>query len=353
MLYDYIDSQKKWTLAQKTQGQSPLIENSAARLWDIGDGVACLELTTENNYLTTETFALIERAIAEVALHFKGMIIGDDDADFSLGLDMRPIIKACERDDWESVHTMVDAGQQAMIALKQAPFPIVGCAYGKALDAGCTLLLHCDAIQAHEQCSVGLDQERLGLTPCLGGCKELLLRHLSGAATDTSKLLSCEHVFRMLSRAEIASSAKEARRMRVLREDDGVNRNRERLLPSAKARCLALAEGYAPPIFAFVTIPAATAMELFRREIRRRAGWVGASAYEQRVWRRLAGIITGGGDISEGAGELELIAIMDRADTSDGMTEIGELQLFGLERDAFLALLHHKTTRARVKEDAV
>ena len=42
-------------------------------------------------------------------------------------------------------------------------------------------------------------------------------------------------------------SAAEARALNILRPDDGITFNRDRLLADAKARALAMVEGYAPP----------------------------------------------------------------------------------------------------------
>ena len=41
----------------------PVLKNGSAALWDIGDGVACLEFTSKMNSLDTDTMGLIGKAI--------------------------------------------------------------------------------------------------------------------------------------------------------------------------------------------------------------------------------------------------------------------------------------------------
>src|SRR5688572_23488781 len=80
--------ESRWTLERKVHGHKPVSENCAARLWDIGNGIACLEFTTDSNILVLESFKAIDQAVRIVNQHFKGLLIGDDSGDFSLGLDM-------------------------------------------------------------------------------------------------------------------------------------------------------------------------------------------------------------------------------------------------------------------------
>ena len=54
---------------------------------------------------------------------------------------------------------------------------------------------------------------------------------------------------------KVARSAFEARALGYLRAEDGITFNRDRLLADAKARALALADGYAPPEPAKLTLP--------------------------------------------------------------------------------------------------
>ena len=54
-------------------------------------------------------------------------------------------------------------------------------------------------------------------------------------------------VFEFISTAKVAKSAAEAQDMLILREGDGITMNRDRLLFDAKAKALAMVDGYVPP----------------------------------------------------------------------------------------------------------
>jgi len=129
--------------------------------------------------------------------------------------------------------------------------------------------------------------------------------------------------------AKVSRSAEEARELLFLREGDGVTMNRDRLLADAKAKVLALADGYAPPeepVFRLPGPSARTAMEIFVGEFVN-AGK--ATAHDAVVSGRIAEVLSGGDtDITE---------------------EVSEERLLELEREGFLALIHEPLTLARVE----
>lgn len=105
--------------------------------------------------------------------------------------------------------------------------------------------------------------------------------------------------------------------------------NRDRLLADAKARALALVPGYQPPAPPTFRLPGAggkaaltLAVEGFRAQGK-------ATPHDAVVAGHLADVLTGG-----------------EADLVDTVTE-GDL--LALERKAFLALVRHPATQARVE----
>ena len=62
----------------------PVLKNASASLWDIGDGIACLELTSKMNSVDPDILALIEQTIALVKKDFKGLVIGNDADNFEI-----------------------------------------------------------------------------------------------------------------------------------------------------------------------------------------------------------------------------------------------------------------------------
>lgn len=236
------------TLADLALAGAPVADYGAARLWDLGDGVACLEFRTKMGTFSPQLLDAVEAAIGDVERGFKALVIGSDAPVFSAGADLRVFLETLQNGGAEALGAFIDRGHRVFRALKFAPFPVVGAAAGLALGGGCEVLLHSDAVQAHAELSIGLVEPKIGLIPGWGGCKEMLDR------------LPAEQAFALIRSARTSGSAFEARAMGILRETDGITMNRDRLLADAKARALALLPGYTPrkPVSAppaTVTVP--------------------------------------------------------------------------------------------------
>ena len=67
---------------------TPLLRNPSAALWDIGDGVTCLEFTSKSNALDTDILALIGESIALVRERFTALVIYNEGSNFSVGANL-------------------------------------------------------------------------------------------------------------------------------------------------------------------------------------------------------------------------------------------------------------------------
>ena len=170
-------------LADIKQQSKPVISNNSASLWDIGDGVACLEFHSKMNTLDMDSMALINQSIDKVSKDFKALVIHNEADNFSAGANLGLLMKAIHDSDWPAVEKLIKQGQQTYHRLKYAPFPVVAAPSGLALGGGCEILLHCDAVQAHAELYMGLVEVGVGLIPGWGGCKEYLGRCLTQKKT--------------------------------------------------------------------------------------------------------------------------------------------------------------------------
>ena len=210
----------------------------------MGDGIACLELTTKDNVITPDVIKIIGEAInLGTDKRWKGLVIGNDSDTFSAGADLRLLREAAHpaQRNWTQISDAIKQGQQAMQGLKYARFPVVSALAGKALGGGCELLLNSDAIQAHANSFPGLVEPAVGLVPAWGGCTQMLMRQSFPVVKHVPT------VFQNIARCRVANSIDEARAMKILRAGDGITMNRARLLADAKARCLEMARDYSPP----------------------------------------------------------------------------------------------------------
>ena len=72
--------------------------------------------------------------------------------------------------------------QNANLAIKYAPKPVVAAPQGLALGGGCEVSLHAAKIQAAAEAYLGLVETGVGLIPGGGGTKEMMIRANEHAA---------------------------------------------------------------------------------------------------------------------------------------------------------------------------
>jgi 3-hydroxyacyl-CoA dehydrogenase len=309
----------------KRRAPSPLASNKDASLWDMGDGIACLELTTKDNVITPDVVKVIGDTIKlGTDKRFKGLVIGNDSDTFSAGAGLRLLREAAQQTqrNWTQINDAIKDGQHAMQALKYARFPVVSALAGKALGGGCEVLLHSDAIQAHANSFPGLVEPAVGLVPAWGGCTQMLMRQSFPVVRHVPK------VFQNIARCRVANSIDEAREMKILRAGDGITMNRARVLADAKARCLEMAKDYSPPRPRTVHLPGAVLKRIIdgKADALARNGKI--TGHDAVVSRALSTVLCGG---------------------NTNMTHaLSEQQLLELERALFMELVKTEATFKRI-----
>ena len=316
-------------LADIKRNAQPLARMASAALWDIGDGVACLEFTGKMNALDGEVMKLIGKAIPIVQAGFKALVIYNEAANFSAGANLGLALFALNIAAYGEIEKLVAGGQQAYKALKYAPFPVVGAPAGLALGGGCEILLHSDAIVAHAETYTGLVEVGVGLIPGWGGCGEMIDRWRKSGALPKGPMPAVAKAFELVSTATVSKSAAEAKDHGFLRPGDTIVMNRDRLLADAKAKALALVEGYRPPEKPEFKLPGASgrvALKMATEGFHRRGL---ATDYDLVVSDAVAQVLTG--------------------DDADVIDIVSEADLLKLERKAFMSRVHDPRTLARIE----
>jgi 3-hydroxyacyl-CoA dehydrogenase len=315
-------------LADIKRRTRPLARNRSASLWDIGDGIVCLEFHSKMNSLNPFSLMMIDKAIGLMPGRYKALVVYNEGSNFSVGANIGLLLVAMKLHAWFAIRHLIRQGQNVYKKLKYAPFPVVGAPSGLALGGGCEILLHCDAIQAHAETYTGLVETGVGIVPAWGGCKELLLRWIANKKRPGGPMPPVIKAFETIGMANVARSAEQARDLLFLRAGDGITMNRDRLLADAKAKALALAANYVPPTSTRVSLPGKTAIAAMSLAIDgfRRLGK--ATPHDVVVGKRLARVLAGG--------------------NTDYTETIGEDDLLALECDAIVELSHHPASVARV-----
>ena len=326
----------------------PVIKTASASVWDIGDGVLCVEFTGKMNALDDQVFEAYAQAIKLITKNdaYKAMVIYNEGSHFSAGANLGLAIFAMNIALWPQIEELVSGGQKIYKALKYAPFPVVAAPSGMALGGGCEILLHVDHVQAHAETYTGLVEVGVGLIPGWGGCKEMLLRYQEeerdqyDANTGGRKLWfspkntpmgAVRKAFETIGLAKVAKSAQEAKELKYLKKTDGITMNRDRLLFDAKQKALELAKDYkAPEPVTDIRLPGPTgklALDLAVADMRKNGK---ATPYDVVVSAAVAKVLSGG-------------------DKADWTKPVGEEDLYRLEREEFMKLVRHEGTQKRIE----
>jgi 3-hydroxyacyl-CoA dehydrogenase len=311
-----------------------LKKNPGASLIDLGDGALCLEFHSKMNTLGPDTVEMVDAGLKALAGGFDAMVIGNQAPNFCAGANLMLVLAAIQQGEWDKIHEAVRVFQDANMALKYSPKPVVAAPCGMALGGGTEICLHATRVRAAAESYMGLVETGVGLIPAGGGTKEMLLRALDAVPPDpeADPFTSVKEVFMNIGMAKVSTSAEEARRLRYLSPLDSISMNRDRQLADAKQLALNLARlGYRPgqprTDIRVLGQPAFTKMKL-GLHLMRRAEYL--SDYDVVVGTNLARVLSGGG-----------------AFTSPQL--VSEQYLLELEREAFVSLCGQKKTVERIQ----
>jgi len=314
------------------RGNKKIAGNDSATLWDMGDGATLLEFHSKMNSLDDQIIELMGTALDETEKNFKGLVIGNDGANFSAGANIVALLWAAKSGEFEAIRGQVRTLQATLQRMRYSPVPVVTAPFNLTLGGGAEVTMSGNAIQASAELYMGLVEVGVGLIPGGGGNLQLL-RNVFGpyaAEKDFDALPFLKKVFLTIGTAKVATSAEESRELGFLSQQDGITSNRDFLLSDAKARVLGLANaGFKPPRPTRFRLPGASGaatidMMLYDMELN---GQV--SAHDRKIAQKLARVLTGG-------------------DTSPSVL-ITEERLLELEAEAFLSLCGEEKTQDRLQ----
>lgn len=311
---------------------SAIISDDRVSLWDMGDGVALLEMHAKMNVLSEQMLSGLARGLARAKESFAALVIGTEGPTFSAGADLKALVQHAEVGDYSRLGAIMDAGQDLMHGVKFSTIPVVAAGHGIALGGGCELAMHMAGTAAHAEFNIGLVETAVGLVPAWGGCKELLLRF--SEQTDPSSAQPVEPpfgAFELIATARKATNAFEACKLGFIRKVDGVTMNIDRVITAAKERALALSRTYRPPEPRQFRLAGSAGTLALKNVIADDFHGGRITEPERYVRGILAHVLTGG----PGA---------------DPDRHVSENAIFHLEKAAILELLQTSATIERIKQ---
>ncbi|MFQ5856554.1 MAG: 3-hydroxyacyl-CoA dehydrogenase/enoyl-CoA hydratase family protein [Anaerolineae bacterium] len=318
----------------KADEKRVIASNAGANLIDLGDGVLCLEFHTRMNALDEDIFAMMGRAREELQKDWVGLVVGNQGEHFCAGANVFMIAMAAAQQEWERLDAMIKQAQDALMAFRYSPKPVVSAPFGMVLGGGAEVTMGSSAVCAAAESYIGQVEAGVGLVPAAGGCKELLRRVVSPVVkanpyADPFPFL--RQAFEMVALAKVSSSAEEARQWGFLTPADRVVMNGDHLLAEAKQMVLEMAAAnHRAPLRSEDKVWAAGANGLAALEVlvwsRKEAGY--ASEHDALIANKTAYILCGGK--------------LSRPQWVDPQ------YILDLEREAFLSLLGEQKTIDRI-----
>ena len=331
------------TVAKKSNGV--VKKNSGASLVDLGDGVGCIEFHSKMNSLGADIISLILQTLKPGGAgdNFDAFVITNDATNFSVGANLMLLLMSVQEEEWDDVDLAIRQFQGMTQAIKFSPKPVVVSAFGLCLGGGTEISLHAAARQPHAELYTGLVEVGVGLLPGGGGCKEMLLRAVDGAAAARGKtsgealagsvemMEAMKRAFETIATAKVATSAHEARGMAFLSDSDRITMNRERVLSDAKARALELARaGYEPPVpRTDIPAPGENLLAALKMGVHMMRQGDYVTDYEVKLGGKIAEVLCGG-NVTPG-------------------TPVSEQYVLDLEREGFKSLCGEKKTQERIQ----
>lgn len=304
--------------------------NEGATVYDLGDEVIGLEFHTKMNSLGAEVIEGINTAIAMAEKSYKGLVIGNEGANFSAGANLAMLYMFAGDQEFDEINLMIAQFQNTMMRVRYSSVPVVVAPHNMALGGGCEMSLHADAVQAHAELYMGLVEVGVGLIPAGGGTKEMTRRFANDIESGDVELNRLQESFMNIAAAKVSTSAEEARGLGYLELKDSITLNRKRQLAEAKAKVLAFHEvGYTQPLRQKnVRVLGKTSLAMFEAGITGMRYGAYISSHDAKIARKLAWVMSGG-DLSS-------------------PTEVSEQYLLDLEREAFLSLTGEPKTLERI-----
>ncbi len=305
--------------------------NKESSIFDLGDGVLNVEFHSKMNTMGAGVVEGINQAISLAEKEFRGLVIGNQGANFSAGANLGLLFMYAIEQEYEEIDLMIRQFQNTVARARFSNIPVVVAPHGLTLGGGCELTMHADVVQAAAETYIGLVEVGAGVIPGGGGTKELTMRVSDRMQSGDVEYNALQNTFMNIATAKVATSAEEAMDMEILRPQDLISINKDRQLADAKRTVIALAEaGYTKPTpRSDIKVQGRGGMALFLAGINgmKMGGYI--SDHDAKIASKLAYIMCGG-DLSY-------------------PTEVSEQYLLDLEREAFLSLMGEKKTLERIQ----
>ena len=330
--YEAVPGTEAFIILDSFRAQTPLIKNSESVVHDIGDGVLCFEFTGKSNSIGEGVGrALLETIALAEAGHWKGLVIGNNAKQFSVGANLMNIGMFAMQKQFDVLEQFVDNFQQINMKIRTSKIPVVVATQGYVFGGGCEIAMHCDAGIYAAESYIGLVEVGVGLLPGGGGTKEFALRASDDFFEGDVQSPTLINYFKSIATAAVSTSAHEAFDLKYLRhERDEVCVNTPMNIGLAKDKVLELSKNYIPPSpRKDINVLGRAGMGILYSAINEFRMGEYMSDYDVEIARKIAYVICGGDLTSP--------------------QQVTEQYLLDIEREGFMSLLGNQKTLDRIQ----
>jgi 3-hydroxyacyl-CoA dehydrogenase len=331
--YQAIAAQQDFIVLDNLRAENKVLyRNAGASIIDLGDGILNVEFHSKMNTIGGDTLTAINKAIDMAEKDYRGLVIGNDGANFSAGANVGMIFMMAVEQEWDELNMAIKLFQNTSMRIRYSSIPVVLAPHNLTLGGGCEFSLHADHVQLSAETYMGLVEFGVGVIPGGGGTKEFALRISDELIENQIAQNTLRNRFLTIATAKVSTSGHEAAELGYLQNGKySISMNRSRLIADAKAKAIELADaGYTKPI------PRHNIKVLGKQGLG--IVYVGAnsmlsgnyiSEHDQKISEKLGWVMCGG-DLSM-------------------PTEVSEQYLLDLEREAFLSLCGERKTLERLQ----
>ncbi len=327
-----VPGQDAFIILNNIRKTTEVFKNSGVVIEDIGDGILNVEFQSKMNSIGSDVLAGINKGIDLAEQNFRGLVIGNQGANFSVGANIGMIFMLAIEQEYDEMNMAIKYFQDTMMRMRYSAIPTIAAPHGMTFGGGCELSLHADKVVAAAETYMGLVEFGVGLIPGGGGSKELALRASDSFKKGDVELNVLQESFLTIGMAKVSTSGYEAYDLGLLQHGkDTIVVNKDRQIAAAKSQAILMAEqGYTQPMRrkdVKVLGKQALGMFLVGTDSMEASNYI--SEHDRKIADKLAYVMAGG-DLSE-------------------PTLVTEQYLLDLEREAFLSLTTERKTLERLE----
>jgi len=330
--YKALPGTDEFIILDNIRDNKTLWKNSGVSIIDLGDGILNVEFHTKMNTIGGDVISGINKAIDMAEKDYRGLVIGNDGANFSAGANVGMIFMMAVEQEWDELNMAIKMFQNTSMRIRYSSIPVVVAPHNLTLGGGCEFSLHADHVQLSAETYMGLVEFGVGVIPGGGGTKEFALRASDEYKDDQIVQNALKDRFLTIGMAKVSTSGYEAYELGYLQKDKfSISMNRNRLLADAKAKAIELADaGYTKPVQRTdIKVLGKQGLGIVYAGANSMYAGHFISEHDKKISEKL-GYVMCGGDLSS-------------------PTEVSEQYLLDLEREAFLSLAGERKSLERIQ----